>query len=131
MYSLDELIGPAGVTWSDSLNETLFNYYPAPDFVEIKHGDFIDYIGFQSTVGTDTFYAWMKVNWNSSNGYGGVYEILAAAYETSPNTPIKAGSYTSIPTSVPGPLPLLGVAAAYAQCRRLRSRLRTGSASHS
>jgi hypothetical protein len=124
-YSLNELIGPTGVTWSDTLAETLLNY--APGGTEQKRGNFSDYIGFQSTVGADTYYAWMKVDWNNTAGLGGVYEILSAAYETTPNLPIPAGSFTS----VPGPLPLLGVAAAYAQSRRLRARLRTGSASNS
>ena len=125
VYSLNELIGPTGVIWSDTLSETLLNY--APGGTETKRDSFVDYIGFQSTVGTDTYYSWMKVEWNNTSGYGGVYRILEAAYETTPNTPIQAGSLTS----VPGPLPLLGAAAAYAQSRRLRARIRAGSASNS
>jgi hypothetical protein len=106
-------------------SQQALNYYPSG--TEIKRGNFSDYIGFQSTVGADTYYAWMNVEWNNTAGTGGVYRILGAAYETTPNLPIPAGSFTS----VPGPLPLLGVAAAYAQSRRLRARLRTGSASNS
>ncbi|MBM5816667.1 MAG: hypothetical protein FJ083_08790 [Cyanobacteria bacterium K_Offshore_surface_m2_239] len=83
----------------------------------------VEYLGFQSTVGPDTYYGWLAIDWNNTAGIGGVYQLLSAAYESSPNTPVPAGSFTS----VPGPLPLFGVAAAYAHSRRLRARLRAGS----
>jgi len=44
VYSLNELIGPTGVIWSDTLSETLLNYYPSG--TEIKRGNFGGYIGF-------------------------------------------------------------------------------------
>ena len=40
---------------------------------------------------------------------------------------VRIGS--NAPSSVPGPLPLFGAAAAFAHSRRLRARLRAGSSS--
>lgn len=125
-YSPNELINSTA-TWSDTVSETLLNYFP--DFPEIKRGNIGDeeYLGFQSIVGPDTYYGWMQINWNNSAGFGGVFEILSAAYESTPNTPIQAGSFSSPSTPVPGPLPLFGVAGAYAYSRRLRARIRQRS----
>ncbi len=123
-YSLNELISSTGVTWSNTTSETLFNYYPSG--TEIKHSS-IDagyYLGLQSQVGADFYYGWLEVTWNPTEGWGGAARLLSAAYESTPNTPIMAGSFTS----VPGPLPILGAAAAYAQSRRMRSRIRAASA---
>lgn len=122
-YTLNQLI-ESSATWSNTISETLFNYRPGP--IQIKRGnlDSGSYLGFQSTVGSDSYYGWMEVTWNGTEGWGGVYRILSAAYESTPNLPIPAGSFTS----VPGPLPIFGVAAAFAHSRRLRARLRTGSA---
>ena len=128
-YSMNELISLTGVTWSDTTSETLFNYYPSG--TEIKHSN-IDagyYLGLQSQVGADFYYGWLEVTWDQSDGFGGVARLLSAAYESTPNLPIKAGSFTSGPgTSVPGPLPILGAAAAYTQSRRMRSRIHAASA---
>jgi len=128
-YPLNELISSTGFTWSDTTSETLFNYCPSG--TEIKHSGIGGgyYLGLQSQVGADFYYGWLEVTWNPSEGFGGAARLLSAAYESTPNLPIKAGSFTSVPgTSVPGPLPILGAAAAYTQSRRMRSRIRAASA---
>jgi len=125
-YALNDLISSTGVIWSDNWNETLFHYAPAVGTQQkrasIGPGN---YLGLQSQVGADYYYGWVELTWNPNEGYSGVAQLLSAAYETTPNLPIPAGSFTS----VPGPLPIFGVAAAYAHSRRLRARLRAGSAS--
>ncbi len=123
-YALNELISSTGVTWSDNWSETLFNY--APGGTQQKRASIGpgNYLGLQSQVGADYYYGWIELTWNPDEGTSGVARLLSAAYETTPNLPIAAGSFTS----VPGPLPIIGVAAAYAHSRRLRARLRTGSA---
>lgn len=133
-FSLNDLIGPTTVTWSSNPVETLFNYAPGGN--EQKSGN----IGFgspgtcialRSSVGGSFSYGWMEVAWDSAGGWGGEFYIVSSAYENVPNMPIGAGSFTSLAFSpsaaVPGPLPLLGAAAAFAHGRRLRARLRNSS----
>ncbi|MFN7733673.1 MAG: hypothetical protein ACK5OB_17380, partial [Pirellula sp.] len=50
------------------------------------------YMGMRIREAGLTYYGWVEVTWNGVD----TFEILAAAYESTPDTPIEAGSYTSI-----------------------------------
>lgn len=66
----------------------------------------------------------------ASLGFGSTAPGLLASWNiagSSETVEVRIGS--NAPSSVPGPLPLLGAAAAFAHSRRLRARLRAGSSS--
>ena len=66
----------------------------------------------------------------ASLGFGSTAPGLLASWNitgSSETVEVRIGS--TAPSSVPGPLPLFGAAAAFAHSRRLRARLRAGSSS--
>lgn len=92
VFQLNDEIGPGGsLNWSEDSRYTAFTFTDA-SYNDYKKDSFLGgYIGFRATVGADYYYGWMQVDWNNTAGYGGVFNILAAAYEDSPNTLIRAG----------------------------------------
>lgn len=72
--------------WSQSSSRTAFKYttYVSPAF---GPNSFMG-MRFSTNSGTDWYYGWVKVTWNGTD----TFEILAAAYEDTPNTPILAGN---------------------------------------
>lgn len=74
-------------SWNSSANKTSFRHNSSisPDFGPNS------YMGMQfSTDGNATYhYGWIKVTWNSTTS---TFEILSAAYESTPNTAIAAGA---------------------------------------
>lgn len=78
-------------TWSGSSNNTAFRYinngttnYSAPAF---GPNSFMG-LRFSTDSGTTWKYGWIEVTWNGTD----TFEILAAAYEDTPDTAILAGS---------------------------------------
>ena len=88
-FSAGSLID-SSATWSSSAANSAFRYiyysidYKAPVF------DPNSFMGFRfSTNGNvDVYYGWLEVTWNGTD----TFQILAAAYEDTPNTAIAAGS---------------------------------------
>jgi len=50
------------------------------------------YMGMRFVEAGFTYYGWIEITWNGVD----TFEILRAAYDSTPNTPIEAGSLTSI-----------------------------------
>jgi hypothetical protein len=74
-------------TWNSSASRTSFRYnaYISPDFGPNS------YMGmrFSTDGGTTYHYGWIEVTWNSTTS---TFELLSAAYESTPNTGIVAGA---------------------------------------
>jgi hypothetical protein len=92
VFASNAEIGP-GARWSTDSFETGFNVYKYG--YENKKPNFQNgFIGFRSQVGSDYYYGWLEVTWSNGSGWGGVFNILSGAYESTPNTMIKAGDTT-------------------------------------
>ena len=76
----------SNAAWSQSASYTSFRYQSstAPVF---GPNSFMG-MRFSTNSGTDWYYGWVEVTWNGSDEF----EILAAAYEDTLNTPILAGN---------------------------------------
>ncbi len=72
--------------WSQSASRTTFKNGSdvSPSF---GSNSFMG-LRFSTNFGVDWYYGWVKVTWNGTD----TFEILAAAYEDTPNTPILAGN---------------------------------------
>ena len=71
-----------------------------------------------SGTGNDPNYGWINVTWNSSTRE---FQILGAAYESEAGVAIQTPSGPA-PVAVPGPAPLLGLAAMVNGARAIRRR---------
>lgn len=79
------------------------------------------YLAFRTNTagtGTDPNYGWINVTWNSSTLE---FQILGAAYESDAGVAIQTPSGPA-PVAVPGPAPLLGLAAMVNGARAIRRR---------
>jgi len=121
VLQLNDEIGPGGTfTWSDDSKFTVFNlndYHKQDNFTG-------GYLAFRAEVGSDFYYGWMKVDWNNSSGYGGVFNILAAAYEDTPNTLILAGETGAAAVPEPASSAAVALLMGGAALRRWRKKRR-------
>ena len=79
-----------------------------------------NYFGFKFVAAdTRTHYGWGRMDVGTATTTRSIMEI---GYESTPGTSILVGAGSAPPPSVPGPLPLFGVAAAFSWSRRLRRR---------
>jgi hypothetical protein len=102
VFALNAPIDSAA-TWSSDEKATSFNV-PDTDGSEVKTPNFSNgFIGFRSEVNSNYYFGWLEVSWNNTAGYGGVFEILRGAYESTPNTLIFAGDTGSGGGAVPEP----------------------------
>ena len=83
--------------------------YNSPDFGPGS------YMGFKTATGN---YGWLEVTWDRKASQ---FEILSAAYESTPGTAILAGATTSVPELSSSLLALVAGGAAFARRRRQRA----------
>lgn len=98
----DTIDGVSGIQWATNSDQTVFYHKTSggtasssPDFGANK------YLAFRADAGSGNYqYGWMKATWNSTTKQ---YQLLSAAYETSFNTAIAAGSTGGSGGTVPEP----------------------------
>jgi hypothetical protein len=82
----------SNATFSSTSNMTRFRTVEeSVDYISPAFGPG-SYMGMRIREAGLTYYGWVEVTWNGVD----TFEILAAAYESTPDTPIEAGSLTSI-----------------------------------
>lgn len=76
--------------WSGNSNHIAFRYISAPDDHKAPVFGTNSFMGFRFSTNrnVDVYYGWLEVTWNGTD----TFQILAAAYEDTPNTAIAAGS---------------------------------------
>jgi len=97
----DTIDDVSGIQWADTSDQTVFYFKDgvtvssSPDFGANR------YLAFRVDAGGGNYqYGWMKATWNSTTKQ---YQLLSAAYETSFNTAIAAGSRGDSGGTVPEP----------------------------
>jgi hypothetical protein len=84
----------------------------------------IGYVSYYQEVGSDRFYGWAQINMPTDFTDPTAQAILLDwAYQDTPNQRLAMGEGAR-PADVPGPLPLLGAAAAYRASRLLRKKVK-------
>ena len=88
-FSAGSLID-SSANWTSRGNDTAFRYISGPNDFKAPVFGTNSFMGFRfSTNGNvDVYYGWLEVTWNGTD----TFQILAAAYEDTPNTAIAAGS---------------------------------------
>jgi hypothetical protein len=88
-FSAGSLID-SSADWSTSPSRIAFRYISAPDDHKAPVFGTNSFMGFRFSTNrnVDVYYGWLEVTWNGTD----TFQILAAAYEDTPNTAIAAGS---------------------------------------
>jgi hypothetical protein len=88
-FSAGSLID-SSANWTSRGNDTAFRYISGPNDFKAPVFGTNSFMGFRFSTNrnVDVYYGWLEVTWNGTD----TFQILAAAYEDTPNTAIAAGS---------------------------------------
>lgn len=116
-FSYGSSIG-ASTVFSSHPDFSLFSYTPSGSAAIVSPNFGANsYLGFKTTdTSSNTNYGWIEVTWDGTD-----FQILSAAYESTPGTPILAGATTAVPEPSTGALAALvlgGTALGVARRRR-------------
>ena len=113
-FGSGETIDPSWSDWNDYYGNTMFRYQAAAS-AKFGAGSFM---GFRVGVSGNYNYGWIEATWDPSTN---TFQLLSAAYESTPNTAILAGAAAPVPEPSTGALAALvlgGAALGVARRRR-------------